>query len=255
MPRKLGSCNSCRRPIYDAEGPSDACGCDEGCLTTLFLREGGAGIPPHTPEPPRRAALRAPNRNGDQLPDLDPGMFLSAAGRAEMAGAQMVVTNHRVAYPPGSSVEVEDLDVGFEPITSGLDISFEQEEMDWPRDLPRPTTPSRDRFRVDRGAPVREPFAGRMASGPSGGQVVGRVGQRGQAMPRPPTAEEVRRDVQEWTQLEQAHNTHLASLRQEARVVRPVGSQPVVSRPVDRSKIPTALERLGRADFDDDPFK
>jgi len=197
-----------------------------------------------------------PNANGDVLPDLDPEMLMSSLGRSELAGARAFVTSHQVTYPPGGPIEVEDLAVAFERVLPGgeFDISFEQEEMNWPEGLARPTTPTRDRFRVDRGVPVREPFQGRMASGPSDGQVVGRVSQRGQPMLRHPTAEEVRRDVQEWTQLEQAHNTHIASLRQEARVVRPTGTRPLESRPVDRSKIPTALERLGRPDFDDDPF-
>lgn len=259
MPRKLGSCPSCRGAIYDVEGLSDACGCDDGVLTTLTLRSGG------TPVRARVANGRA-NRNGDVLPELDFTMFLSRSAQAEIAGAQHLGISMGTRVP----IEAADEDY-FVPAQGGLDISFEQPEEAWPAGLARPTTPTRDRFRVDRGAPARAPFQGRMASGPSDGEVVGRVGA---PLGRPQPVYEVgrerpvewvpgrpvvsaREEAAEWASLERAHNTHIASLRQEARVVqpRPAGTRPLESRPVDRTKIPTALERLGRVDFDDDPFK
>lgn len=255
MARKIGNCHSCRRAIYDVEGPADACGCDDGVLATLTLREGGEI--PHTPTIVQgRTGRGRPNANGDVLPDLDPEMLMSASGRSELANAK--AHTHRAAEPFYSPQLDDDFLGGSEVMASAFDISFEQPEEAWPADLPRPTTPSRDRFRVDRGLPSREPFNGRMASGPSDGQVVGRVGQRGQSVPRHPTAEEVRRDIQEWNRLEEAHRAYVAPPpQQEARVVattRPAGTRPLETRPVDRTKIPTALERLGRTDFEDDPF-
>jgi len=234
MPQELGRCSGCRQPIYASEGPSDACRCDDGVFETLMVREGRT---PTTPTQERR-----PNRNGDVLPDLDPLILLSATGRAEMASAQHYATQYRGNWPEDRGLVAEDPGVKFSRISpEGFDISFEQEEVAWPVDLARPTTPTRERFRVDRGLPVREPFQGRIASGQSDGQVVGRVGQRGVAL----------------RQILYDDSMELMAERQTAPRVgsHPAGTRPLESRPVDRTKIPTALERLGKVDFDDDPFK
>ena len=193
-----------------------------------------------------RTGKGRPNANGDVLPDLDPEMLMSASGRSELAGARAHTSSFLQGSPPESEPFFSPrLDEDFlSPPIAGFDISFEQLEEAWPEGLPRPTTPSRDRFRVDRGLPAREPFNGRMAAGPSDGRVVGRVGQRGLPVP---VREIGREEPVEWIRPPQ----------QESRVVastRPAGTKPLVTRPVDRSQIPTALERLSRTDFEDDPF-
>lgn len=261
MPSKLGWCHSCRGSIYDVDGPGDACGCDDGILTTLTLRDGGTPtrVASSTPVPTRR-----PNLNGDELPDLDPNIFLDDLYRRGLISAQTLMGD--LGFP-AESLTLPVRTAGRVP----LEVQFDTLEMDgtggddWPAGLARPVAPSRDRFRVDQGAPVRAPFQGRIAAGQSEGRVVGRVGE---PMGRPQPNLEIGRDAPvEWiptqasnrmtaverqmaAQMEDAANRTVA--RQRSTGSRPVTTQPA---PVDRSKIPTALERLGRVDFDDDPFK
>ena len=214
--RQLGKCGACGCAIYDREGASGACSCDDGVLTTILLRDG-------TP-------VRA-NQNGDQLPDLPVELLMSRTALAEVAGARAFADHrHRDADP--FDLNLDNLDVTF---ASAGDISFDLDDSTWPADLNRPTTPSRDRFRVDR-VPVRAPFQGRLASGPSDGEVVGRVGQRlGQPQP-----------AQRWVD-RGSDRVVVATITPSKAPPRP--TQP--SRPA-----PSALERLGSLDIGSkDPFK
>jgi len=242
MAVKLGSCPSCRHSIYNVEGQADACGCDEGVMATLLLREGKGQATPR----PRTASMKSPtpNRNGDQLPDLDITMFMSASARAELEGARGYNTSAHVPVSravdepsfwntaattvagagSGSGSGMDDFE-----FSSGDDIEFPMAQVDRP-----------GRFRVDRGAPTPAPWRREVSSGPSDGQVVGRLGQQ-RGLPQPV------RDV-----------PGRGYDNQDARVVattRP-GTRPLTSRPspVSHAKIPTALERLGSIEIGDDPF-
>lgn len=219
MPKKLGACTACRRPIYSSDGPADACGCDDGVLNTLQLREG-------TPV----TQLRRANGNGDALPMIDMFLFLSPAGQAELAGAQATLTRYDVTYPE-DSVLVEETPF----VEESLGISFDAPEFpDYPT-----ARPNREgRFRVDHGLPAREPFAGRVASGPSDGRVVGRVGQIGREVPVYTIGQENPVDYIP----AQQHSTPLP-------VVRPLSTR--------RDPVPvrTALERLGEIEINEDPFR
>lgn len=248
MAVKLGTCPHCIHPIYREEGVPDACDCDEGVWETLRLRE---------PTPAARtASQKMPNMNGDVLPDLDITMFMSASARAEMEGARgfrasrgaepfdkadQELNAYEEATIWNTSADVE---------ASGLDFEFSTGD---DIDLPQAAADRPGRYRVDRGAPEPSPWARTVASGPSDGRVVGRVGQgvgRPQRARPEPVYEIGREEPVEWLPAR--------APAQESRVVAVTsreGTRPLVSRPTPAAKVPTAYERLGSIEIGDDPFK
>jgi hypothetical protein len=163
---------------------------------------------------------------------IDMSLFLSPAGQAELAGAQAILTKYNATYPE-DSVLVEEIPF----VEESLGISFDAPEFpDYP--TARPNRESR--FRVDHGLPVREPFAGRVASGPSDGRVVGRVGQIGRSTPVYSIGQENPVDyipAHQSTPLEVVASSRPLSTRQNPVPVR------------------TALERLGEIEISEDPFR
>ncbi len=244
MSRKLGTCSSCRQPIYSEDGPRDACACDDGVLTTLDLREG-------TPVAPVRA-----NRNGDVLPELDLTLFMSPQARSELAAA-LEQSRFRPSISMGATVASAEIELtedgGFydetplEGSANPFDISFDTGE-EWASDLPRPVQGARQgSFRVDRPVEHR-PFSGRVASGPSDGVVVGRVGQ-----PARPQMRQIERIFEVGREGSVEMLPRSAPVEQVSRALpapRPVARVEKPSGPVT-----PALQRLGSVKIGGDPFQ
>lgn len=225
MSVKLGACPFCLHPIYKAEGQADACDCDEGVLETIRLREA-------TPKP-RTASQKTLTRDGRELPELDITMLMSASALAELQGARAYSMSSKVAAEPELDMELLVQE------GSPFDIEFSTgEEMD----LPQAPAERVGRFRVDRGRPETPAWSRERVGGPSDGRVVGQVGTPlGRPQPR------FERETWEPPPRPSAQEAVVVTNRREARVLSP--------RPARPANVPTALERLGSLEINDDPFR
>jgi hypothetical protein len=186
------------------------------------------------------------------LPDLTPEMLLSPSARREYEAA--VQSQERPMYR-GSVEETgsaSDWATGLDLEAPVDDFGVTFEPVDVP-DGPRPTTSREDtRFRVDRGTPVYRRFDASMQSGPQGGpmQEVGRVGRFPVLAERPLTRSDRRHPAESVEALRQAMGGRY--IEDSPEPPRPVK----VEKPIDRSKLPTAYDRLTSNFLDDaeDPF-
>jgi hypothetical protein len=204
MPSPIDHCTSCRRPVYANQGTPGECSCPEAGLRVLLAqerarnnRENSDFVSGFVQTPVARPPVARGVRTASQeLPDLDPTMFLSPAGRQEMQAAQSmpfpsgrpirgqtaVATHFDDAglFEEGSdfgnrtasaapAVDLESMwmastGIPYEPgeTSSGLDgfefTTYDPQDIDL--DLERPAVGPRNggaRFRVDQPPPARPP--------------------------------------------------------------------------------------------------
>ena len=192
MPHQIDKCRSCAAPIFDADGVTGACACNEGIYNTLLARqrlENNRGRT-RTASTATDYALVAMGQKKPEPPELDLTMFLSPAARREVEAAQQMASMPRFEPGQGRSRPGSFNDAGDEPsfldgLTledapqesyGGIEFSTGEEDIDF-GDGSQYHGGRQGRFRVDRPTPAREPFNNQRVSGPQGGpmQEVARV--------------------------------------------------------------------------------
>lgn len=183
-PKQLAWCAHCNAPIY-MERVAGACTCAEGALRALQLdiQHRQAARPTGTAAAtvigtPRHAEDLSRILMADARRELGLSEESEHMERQIRAGLGVPEPLVRPANCPPASrpMNLEDLwstpetgDIDFAPAPDdGLGIEFDEMPMD--EVGPRPTGDREaTRFRVDRGAPQREPFRGNVEAGPQGG--------------------------------------------------------------------------------------
>ncbi len=202
MPSPIDHCTSCRRPVYANQGTPGECSCPEAGLRVLLAQERARNnrgnsdfvsgfMQPQVAPPPVARGVRTASQ---ALPDLDPTMLLSPAGRQEMQAAQSMPFpaarpirgqtavavqfddaglfeesqnfGSRTASAPAVDLEsmwMANTGIPYEPGSSVMDdgltdfefTTYEPQDLDL--DLERPVGGSRGgvRFRVDQPPPPR----------------------------------------------------------------------------------------------------
>lgn len=189
MPEQLGWCAACNAPIH-MERVAGACTCREGALRALQidLQKRHAARRPPPPATPRPTGVAAATVAAVPQRQQDLGEILMGEARRDLGlredfeqfdrevRAGLGVPVRPANQPPGQYTDVNLESIWFRegienPDGPPPDDSFNIEFDEMPMEVgPRPTGGREaTRFRVDRGAPQREPFRSNIEPGFQGG--------------------------------------------------------------------------------------
>ncbi len=260
MAQQIGSCDSCRRGIFAAEGVVNACECDDGVFPALLLREQFRNGSLKLPTSMARTASTPSRPKGHELPALDPEMLMSPSARAELRAASTYLPRAQPPSPlrghPVVAAVIDELAFfeAHEPYVAEdfFNVEFDTGDIEVDDSVPmRTSTREQVRFRVDRGGPEPRPFNAARAEGPQGGPMreitrVGRFPLIADREPRVNVEQEVSRYRQGRDLIAEAR------ARVEDRTSRVPSAPP--SPPVDRRNIPTAYQKLAAGNILPDDF-